>query len=239
MSRFSATIVLICLMLAGGSDLAAQVDGCRSLAQVYVGYPPGEHLDVNICPAGDFEYIGLNGLNPYASLIMIIARDASNNPIAGIPPTDYWLGSCDPQRALLLCTNPIAADSLTGADGRTTFTGRIAGGGCNIPTGSITSQGLFFMIQGQMLMGNKPSCNIPLCLSIDVKSPDLTGPNHQPDGVVNLSDFLVFSSSLNCSVDFPTPPGRAYNACCDFNDDNKVDLFDFSHFREHYLHQCQ
>jgi hypothetical protein len=87
-------------------------------------------------------------------------------------------------------------------------------------------------IQGQFIE-NPPNCLTPLCLSIVVKGPDITGASGKPDCVVDLSDLIPFGSSYNKDLGQP-----GYSACCDFNDDNKCNLSDFASFGQHYQHRC-
>jgi hypothetical protein len=245
MSKIAAAVVLILVMLSAGDVPGAPVDGCRSDFRIWkwVGLPSCGQMAINICPAGDFEPIW-SGCGAYMSpgdyAIEIFAKDASNNPIQGIPATDFWLNSCDPSKTLALCASPVTADSSTGPDGRTTLSGRIKGGGCNIPAGSLTGQGVYMTIQGKMLLAKPFPCSsgLRLCVPIRIKSPDTGGPGGAPDGVVNLSDFVRFCASYNTAWGVPPPPGKAFNACMDYDDDNKCNLIDFSLFREHYLHQC-
>jgi hypothetical protein len=165
-------------------------------------------MQITICPAGDFEFIR-NACGGTADYIWIEARDAANLPIPGIPWTDYWLNACDPLKQLCICVSPIGADSLTGANGRTTFGGRIAGGGCTL------TQGIWWAIQGKPILA-KPCGSDKLCLNVIIKSPDLTGAGGNPDCNINLSDLVPFGTSYNKNL------GQAgYNACCDYNDDNK------------------
>jgi len=233
MNRIAATIALISLMLTGGAVSAASLDECKS--DVYLSC---SRMRINICPAGDFEFIRNSCDPPGMQYIVIIARDRFNNPIRGIPRTDYWLNACDPSKQLCLCAEPIVADSSTGANGRTTLSGRIAGGGCTIQQGQLTGQGICVSIQGKTIVAKPCPSPYPLCLAIDVKSPDITGPGGQPNGVIDLSDLATLSSCYNTAWGVPPPPGRQFNACWDFNDDNAVNLTDFSFFREHYKHYC-
>ena len=138
-----------------------------------------------------------------------------------IPCTDYWLQACDPAEELRLCTNPIAADSVTNSDGRTTISGPIAGGGC-VPTG-----GLAFAMQGKILV-TYPACTDVTCHMITIVSVDITA-----DCRVNLSDLDVFGQSYNKNLG-----DLGYNARCDYNDDGKCNLSDFSFLGEHYLDEC-
>jgi hypothetical protein len=221
---FKGKVVAFALMLALATSVyAGDVDDCRSTA----GITGCTQMKLTICPAGDFEFIrdacGV-GITAY---IWVTARDASGNPIPGIPWTDYWLNACDPTKQLALCASPLAADSLTGANGTTTFGGRIAAGGCTL------TQGVWWAIQGKILKGIYPSCDAPVCLNVIVKSPDLTGAGGKPDGIINLSDLVPFGTSYNKNL------GQAgYNACCDYNDDDKCNLSDFAFFGTHYQHKC-
>jgi hypothetical protein len=182
-------------------------------------------MKITICPKGDFEQIrnGCGGSNDY---IWIEARDCASTPIPGIPWTDYWIGACTPAQALFYCVEPIAADSLTGANGRTTFSGVIRAGGC------VLTGGVYMAIQGEIIR-TPPNYITPLCLNVILKGPDLTGAGGAPDGFVNLSDLVPFGSSYNKNL------GQGgYNACCDYNDDDKCNLSDFAFFGSHYQHSC-
>lgn len=218
---FKGKVVAFALMLLlATSAFAGDVDDCLSNAGVSC-----TGMKVTICPQGDFEFIR-NGCGGSADHVWIEARDASNNPIPGIPWTDYWLNACTGNQ-LCLCASPVAADSLTGANGRTTFSGRIAGGGCSL-TG-----GIWWAIQGKVIKEKPcPSPN-PLCLNIVIKGPDLNGPGGLPDCQVLVNDLIPFGSSYNKSQ------GQAgYNACCDYTDDNACNLSDFALFGQHKEHKC-
>jgi len=221
---FKGKVVAFALMLVlATSAYAGDVDDCLST----VGITGCTTMQLTICPAGDFENIrdacGV-GITAY---IWVIALDAFGAPIPGIPWTDYWLNACNPATQLTLCSSPIAADSLTGANGQTTFSNRIAAGGC------AKTMGLWWAIQGKPLLGVYPDCNATVCINVIVKSPDLTGAGALPDGVVNLSDLIPFGTSYNKNL------GQAgFNDCCDYNDDAKCNLSDFAFFGTHYQHRC-
>lgn len=211
-------IVLLSLLLVA-SAAGAQCDW-YSTAGVSC---PG--MKITVCPRGDFEQIrnGCGGTDDY---IWIEARDCADYPIPGIPWTDYWIGACDPAQALFYCVEPIAADSLTGANGRTTFSGIIRAGGC------VLTGGVWMAIQGQIIK-TPPTYATPLCLGVVIKGPDLTGASGKPDGFVNLSDLIPFGTSYNKIL------GQGgYNGCGDFNDDDKCNLSDFAYFGQHYQHSC-
>jgi len=227
MFKGKAVVFALMLMLAT-SVYANMVDGCTSQVGTDngLGTLAPAQLTISICPQGDFEYIraSAGGSTAY---VWIIALDFFSYPVVGIPWTDCWLNSCNASQQLHLCAMPIAADSLTGDNGRTTFSGRIAGGGCTL-TG-----GIWWAIQGVQIKGNKPTCDVPLCLDIIVKSPDLSGGGGNPDGIVNLSDLIPFGNAYNLGLGAP-----GYNACCDLNDDDKCNLSDFTFFGMHYQHTC-
>jgi hypothetical protein len=222
---FKGKVVAFALMLLFATSVfAGDVDDCRSTA----GITGCTQMKLTICPAGDFEFIrdacGV-GITAY---IWVTALDGSGNPVPGIPWTDYWLNACDPAKQLVLCSSPIFADSLTGANGTTTFQGRIAAGGCSL------NDGIWWAIQGKVLKGPYPDhCDVDVCLNVVIKSPDITGPGNLPDGFVNLADLVPFGVSYNKAQ------GTAgYNACCDYNDDNICNLIDFGYFGIHYQHKC-
>jgi hypothetical protein len=221
MKMFKGKVVAVALMLLFATSVfAGDVDDCKSNAGVSC-----TGMQVTNCPAGDFEFIR-NGCNGVADYIWIEARDASNNPIPGIPWTDYWLNACDPLKQLCICVSPVSADSLTGANGRTTFSGRLRIGGCNL------TQGIWWAIQGKPILA-KPCATDKLCLNVIMKSPDLTGAGGNPDCKIDLSDLVPFGTSYNKNL------GQAgYNACCDYNDDNKCNLSDFAYWGTHYQHKC-
>ena len=211
-------------MLVPAAISAHDVSDCLSRAGLSCA-----QMKVTICPAGDFEYIA-TGCGAPGGYIWIEARDNANNPVPGIPRTDYWLNACNSRQQLFLCGTPIVADSMTGANGRARLTCRVAGGGC------VLSQGIYVAIQGKVIkyQGSDYECIEPLCLNIVIKGPDLTGAGDRSDGVVNLLDFSRFGLSLNKASTHPE-----FNPCCDFNDDNLCNLSDFAPFRQHYQHRCQ
>jgi hypothetical protein len=221
---FKGKVVAFALMLVIATSIyAGDVDDCRSTA----GITGCAQMKLTVCPAGDFEFIRDACGAGITAYIWVTARNAAGNPVPGIPWTDYWLNACDPAKQLALCSSPIGADSLTGANGTTTFSGRVAAGGCTL------TQGIWWAIQGKPLKGIYPSCTANICLDVIVKSPDLTGAGGLPDGNVILGDLVPFGTSYNKNL------GQAgYNACCDYNDDDKCNLSDFAFFGTHYQHRC-
>jgi hypothetical protein len=213
---FKGKVLLFSLLLVFATSLyAGDVDDVKSLAGTT------NPLRISVCPSGDFELISDGGAVVGAfDYIWVEVKDAAGVGIAGIPWTDYWMNACDVGQELALCASPLAADSLTNALGRTTFTGRIAAGGCILTDGMfISCQGKVFLDEGTMLQ---------ICLDIQIVGPDLN-----KDLVVNISDLSFFGMSYNKQVG-----DAGYNSCCDWNDDNWCDLSDFSFLGEHYEHSC-
>jgi len=208
-------IACILLLICSPAGFAQKLGECESEVRTTCS------LRISVCPAGDFEHIrtGCGGDSDY---IEIIVRDEGYSPVAGIPPTDFWMNACDAPQELAVCDAPFfLADSMTGPNGRTTFSGQIAAGGC------ILTGGVFFVVQGKTLM-DLETCAVPICLDVVIVSPDINA-----DGQVNLSDLSFFGQSYNHQLGEPE-----YNPCCDFNDDEDCNLSDFSYVGEHYQHEC-
>ena len=218
---FKGKVVAFALMLLmATSAYAGDVNPCYSTTGVSC-----TGMVLSMCPANDFDYIR-DGCGGGFDYIWIIAKDNSNSPIQNIPATDYWLNSCDPAYQFCLCAQPLIADSLTNELGRTTFTGRITGGGCSL------SEGIWLAIQGKVIQ--TAACDgTAFCLPVVVKSPDVTGAGGQPDCKVDLSDLIQFSGSYNLNLGAP-----GYNGCCDWNHDDMVNLSDLAYLATHYQHDC-
>jgi hypothetical protein len=217
---FKGKVLLFSLLLVFATTAyAGDVDECLSdwgWANINCTTPR-----IAICPQGDFEFIreGCGSDNDY---IWVDVLDSSGNGIPGVPWSDYWLQACDPAEELCLCANPVVADSLTNSAGRTTFTGRIAGGGC------VVVGGLYLAVQGKIIVTVESGCIDIKCVIIIIVSVDLTA-----DCQVNLSDLGVFGLSYNKALGDP-----GYDTCCDYNDDDVCNLSDFAYMGAHYQHTC-
>lgn len=205
------------LLIFATSIYAGEVDNCNS--EVY--YSTGcTSMYLLVCPAGDFTPVseGCGGTGDY---IRVEVKDGTDAGIPGIPWTDYWLDACTTGQELYLCAGAVTADSLTNANGETTISDPIAAGGC------ILTGGVYLAVQNIPIEGS--ACAGPICLSMIVKSPDLT-----KDGHVDLSDFGVFGDA------FGTSTGDVdYDPCCDYTDDGNVNLSDLGYFGDHWQHECQ
>jgi hypothetical protein len=192
-------------------------DMCPCENDVFVSCPG---MRISVCPRETFENIrnACGGTDDY---IEVYIRDCTHTGIAGIPQTDFWMDACLEQYELSLCVQHFVADSLTGSNGRTTFSGRILAGGC-IPEG-----GIWVSCQGKTIL-NDPTCTGPECIDVVIVSPDINA-----DSFVNLSDLSFFGESYNKEVGDP-----GYDTCCDYNDDDWCNLSDFSFLGEHYQHEC-
>jgi len=163
------------------------------------------------CPEGDGTSLASAGLT-----ITLIARDAANLPCR-IPATDMWLIGCSDD-LLALCGGPVAtaASQATDADGRTTFTGALAVGGCDPGGVQVVAMGL--------ILGG--GCGVP-CIPIKVKSVDI-----DRNLVVDLVDFASFGAGY-------TSPPKTYNECIDYTAPfGSVTLPDFAKFGTHAGHTC-
>ena len=207
-------IVVLLSLIVPVAGAAQSIDVCYSELNVSC-----TGMRVSICPKGDFEHIR-NGCGGDDDYIEIFVRHSGNGGIAGIPWTDYWMDACDAQYQLALCVQHFVADSLTDVNGRTTFSGRIAAGGC-VPEG-----GIYVSCQGSTIMN--ASCTAVICLDVVLVGPDLNA-----DGEVNLSDLSFFGEVYNKELGDP-----GYNTCCDFNDDDMCNLSDFAFLGQHYQHEC-
>jgi hypothetical protein len=201
---------LLCWQVAGVDTVnSGIVDPCNSTASSAAGV----HF---ICPQGDGDALSGAGLT-----ISVTIRDNTNAPVAGIPAADFWLIGCNDLVALCGGSGSINASAATDANGATTITGDISGGGCDT--------GVRVVCQG-IVLGNGACA--PLCLPIAVRSPDQKsttgGP---PDGLVSGSDFSFFGTS------YQSPPKPLF-ACHDFVTFGTITVADFAKFGAHYNHQC-
>lgn len=205
---------LVLMFLAGSSHAQCETTATLSCSP----------MRITICPWPGCEPVseGCGGTSDY---IEIWARDRWGDPITGIPWTDYWVAPCEESQELLICMDGFMADSVTsslpGFEGRTTFSGKIKGGGC------VLSGGISLIVQGLPIY-EPELCIDLLCLDIVLISPDING-----DGQVSLADFYDFCNSYGRSQGEPD-----YNDCCDYTDDGCCSLVDFSEFVNCYQRIC-
>lgn len=154
------------------------------------------------CPSGDGETLASAG----ASILVTIV-DSQAVPIAGLPAADIWVESAV-AGDLTFCGSSNIADGPTDANGQTTISGNLAGGG-------YTQGGLVVYVQGMLITGSP-------AMAIDVNNVDING-----DLVVNLCDIGLFAVDIGST-----------NFRSDFNHDGLVNLFDVSIFSLHQCHTC-
>lgn len=177
-------------------------------------------LQVSNCPAGDFETIMAGGSG--TGSIWVIILDTSSIPVSGIPRTDiYWQPCPGSPGTLCWCSPRNQMDAPTNAAGWAQATGTLCVGGCAL--NGIECRVFDSTIPAWVVLANPPC--VP---NVQFKSPDLNA-----DCMVNLSDLVPFGNSYNKNLGQP-----GYNACCDYNDDNRVNLSDFAFFSAHYQHRC-
>ena len=172
------------------------------------------------CPKGDGPTLVSKGL----TISVRVLNAFTHQPIEGIPANEMWLvGSHD---GLYLCGGSAAthADGATNLDGRTTFSGPLAVGGCD--------EGLYVVIQGSILVTESSEpygpCNL-ITVPIAVRSVDLYP---QPgsftpggDGVVSLSDWSLFVSLYQ---------NGNYDKCADFDGSGQESIGDLTFMQAHY-----
>lgn len=208
-------IAVFLLMIVPSAGFTQIMDECKSELNISCA-----GMRVSCCPKGDFEHIrnGCGGTDDY---IEVYIRDPGGGGISGIPWTDYWMNACEAEYELCVCVQHFVADELTDSEGRTTFSGRIAAGGC------ILSGGIYVACQGKIILDSE-TCTVPVCVDVVIVGPDLNA-----DCAVNLSDLSMFADAYN------TQEGdAAFNTCCDFNDDGECNLGDFAYLGQHYQHEC-
>jgi hypothetical protein len=172
--------------------------------------PPAPPCPLFVCPQGDTDSFQDQGW-----YLFICVQDGNGDPIASIPPTDFWLIDCDPLADASLCGGSASsgADAMTDALGTTEMRlGNLTGGGC--------VDGMALVVQGFVVLDPASNCVSAFCCPIWMRSPDMTG-----DLVVNLVDLSSFAAG------FPPQP---FDTCADMNLDGAVALQDLSRFAFHF-----
>jgi hypothetical protein len=142
------------------------------------------------------------------SVVTVLVRDCVGNPVNGYPWQDIWLydmGAGD----ISICLDGSAADQNTDANGETTISSAIAGGGYTEATLLVYLAGLAMYLSP---------------LGIQVVSPDING-----DLLVNMADLGAFA------VDFGS---GAYQFRSDLNHDGQINLADVGTFAQSLGASC-
>ncbi len=196
-------VVTIWCGITLGSQASSTDCGCL------VSLPPGDHVVV-ICPEGDGPTLAEAG-----AIITLTYTDLpGGQPLSGIGPA-WSPGGCN--GGIVWCGADPTSDGLTDANGQTTVSGSLAGGGYDTE--------VYWRMGGIPL----PFCSeqyVPLVLV----SPDINA-----DLVVALADLALFAVGYN------SPP-KPYDPRLDFNGDGAVYLADLAIFAVHFGppgHACQ
>jgi hypothetical protein len=237
----SLVAALVCWQAMGIDAVnSGIVDPCLSTVTIA---NPGTVVPVTVCPLGDgdpFKYTGPpNPPADYDHTITLTVKDGTGTGIGGIPTVDMWLVGCND--GLLLCggssgSNP---DVVTSIAGVTTFTQEPQAGGCDT--------GLYVVVQGVVIQD--PATCLPLCLPIEVRSPDYKSAGAPgppgcildlkcPDSKVSSADFSWFTTHFTVGGG----PVKPYHACADYAAPFGVNgLSDLSKFTIHFAgagHKC-
>jgi hypothetical protein len=203
---FLVGLILISLASAAPAQtVCPQFSTCDiTFNQVYTGgYMTGEQYDyVTIVPGGYGETFAGTGID-----IQVCLKDCSGNPIVGMPAEEVVLFSS----SLCICPGGNNADAPTDANGCTTFSGTISGGG--------TSQGLDVYADGVFI------CSLP----VNVNSPDFA--SQASACFVDASDLSILLPVLSNTV--------PYDIAYDFDESGPpIDATDRAIFDSYFGASC-
>lgn len=150
-----------------------------------------------LVPDASGDNLGARGLT-----VSVIVRDVGNNVIAGFPFQDITLGSAIAGE-LAICQGGATADANTDANGETTFSGNLAGGGN-------TEGGLSVFLNEVEVTGGA-------AIAINANSPDING-----DLTVDVVDVGFFAQG------FGGDPGLAF--AVDLIADGNINIADVGQF---------
>ena len=156
-----------------------------------------------ITPSGTGASLADQGIT-----ISVQIMDCALVPVPNYPRQDVWVWGWNDDQ-VWMCPGGSVADRDTDADGRTTISGAIAGGGT-------TTDGTVIYVSGYPM--TSPTTALPL----DFVSPDLDG-----DLDVDIADFALFGQ------DFGSTAMRS-----DLDPNGVVDIGDFSIFGRHFGTNC-
>lgn len=191
-------VIVWCAVTLCSQNLRAE---CGCLGSL----PPGDHV-VLICPRGDGPTLAEAG----AVITLTYTDLPGGQPLPGIGPA-WSPGGCN--GGIVWCGPDPTSDGPTDANGQTTVSGVLAGGG--------------YDTEISWLVGGMP---LPYCyqqyVPLVLVSPDIDG-----DLDVDLVDLSLFAFA------YASPP-KPYDQRFDFDGSGSVDLVDFALFANHYNHRC-
>jgi hypothetical protein len=190
-------LLLILIVLISFAPSATA--GCWEIP-VEVAVAPGVAV---ISPAGTAPTLEAQGLT-----IFLQVFDCANVPIPNFPAEDIWV-SGQGTGEVWMCQRGSVADANTDADGRTTISGAIFGGG-------YTTGGTQVYVSGMPVGPAEP-------LPLQFISADLDG-----NLVVNLVDFVAFAADF----------GQDGITRSDFDRNGRIDLADFAAFGVYFGDVC-
>ncbi len=188
---------------------AATSSVTATFAQTYTGcYMTGQpKRHVTIAPGGA-ETLASAGIT-----IDVVVRDAAGNPCVGIPASDIYVDHPN----VTWCAGGNTADAPTDANGFTSFSGYLCGGGC---ADQLT------VYVGNLALG---------VVDVAINSPDFAHLGTSP-GFIDAADLAFFASvfpASTCGAGFGT-----YSICYDFNEDGSVDASDWAFFAAYFARSC-
>ena len=191
--RFVLSVLILCISTPAFAGIP-----CIILR----GYTDGGPTTALISPAGLAPSLADQGI-----IIEVEILDCGEIPIVNFPFQDIWVS--DPGTGeLALCQGGSMADANTDANGYTTISGVVFGGG-------YTEGGTLVYVNGEPALDAGP-------MPLNFVSPDLDG-----DRIVDITDFSIFG------LDFGSTAMRS-----DFVPDGIVDLADFSTFGVNFHSNC-
>ena len=210
MPRWTATVLLALLavptqVLQAGIVCPESTTVSVTFDCTFTGlYQPGQpHDRLTIVPDGSGETLAAAGIH-----ISVRVHDCDGQPVVGLPASSIVLSSS----ALCICAGGNIADGPTDAEGRTTFSGTIRGGGC--------AESLTVFVDGTAV------ATIP----VRVNSPDN----------VPASPCAVDAGDHGVPIRVGFRVGQSqYRICSDLNEDGVIDLIDLIIYGAHLGAICQ
>ena len=198
MARWTATLLLAFLavptqVLQAGIVCPESTTVSVTFDCTFTGlYQPGQPFDILTIvpspPGVPVETFASAGIH-----ISVRVRDCDGQPVVGLPASSIVLSA----PTLCICPGGNIADGPTDAEGRTTFSGRIRGGGY--------AESLTLFVDGTAVVTNIP---------VRINSPDSVP---QSPCSVDAGDH-----SVPLRVGIPSQ----YTICADLNEDGVIDLID-------------
>jgi hypothetical protein len=199
--------------LRGAACVAAFVCGSVTDVSADIVCPDSSYCAINFAnPTRDRITISPNrGGDTFAGAgitVRVFLKNCTGAPLVGVPAQEVVIFNS----ALCICPGGNIADAATDANGMTTFSATIRGGGC--------VESLTIFADGVQL------CNTPL----KTNSWDWI---HSPC-FVDAGDLAALSARLRSAVGQPN-----YNICFDWTEDGFIDSSDVASFASHLGEACQ